>query len=119
MKHTGNVLQVVTEAPATGVYRLRSDGTAEFVRVQTHRRTVEREDHGFFLRITKPGDWFYEGADLGILITPGRLMTDDFALNERAQSWISAMSQLYTGDVPEADSAVPIPPVEPGGFKFL
>ncbi len=52
-----------------------TDGSVEFVRVQTHRRTVEKESEAFFLRITKEGDYFYEGADLGILITPGRLMT--------------------------------------------
>ena len=119
MKHTGDVTQLVTEAPRTGVYKLLPDGSAEFVRTQTHRRTVEREDHGFFLRITKPGDWFYEGADLGILITPGRLMTDEFALNERAHTWISALAKHYRAHVPEAPALIPPPPIEVGNFKFL
>ncbi len=119
MKHTGDVAQIVTGAPRSGVYRLRGDGTAEFVRVQTHRRTVEAEDEGFFLRITKPGDWLYEGADLGILITPGRLMTDEFALNERAQAWIGAMTRLYEAHVPEGPGVAASAPAEVGNFKIL
>ena len=119
MKHTGDVAEIVTAAPRSGVYRLMPDGTAEFIRVQTHRRTVEREDEGFFLRITKEGDWFYEGADLGILITPGRLMTDEFELNERARRWIGAMHGLYQSHVPEGPHTVASPVAEVGNFKML
>ncbi len=119
MKHTGDVAEIVTGAPRSGVYRLMPDGTAEFIRVQTHRRTVEREDEGFFLRITKPGDWLYEGADLGILITPGRLMTDEFELNDRARRWIDAIHGCYVSHVPEGPHAIASPVAEVGNFKML
>jgi hypothetical protein len=95
MKHTQDTTELVTAAPRSGVWRLRDDGTAEFVRTQTHRRTVESESEAFFLPITKPGDYFYEGADLGILITPGRLMTEDHQLNDRAQAWTRAIRAHY------------------------
>ena len=120
MKQTKDRVELVTAAPRSGVYRLLPDGTAKFVRVQTHRRTVENEDEGFFLRITKPGDWFYEGADLGILITPGRLMTDDFALNARAQAWVTAMRGHYESRPAESADAMAVAHVaEVGNFKML
>jgi hypothetical protein len=56
---------------------------------------VDTENDGFFLRISNAGDWSYEGADLGILITRGRLMTDEFALNERARAWLAGLRAHY------------------------
>jgi hypothetical protein len=56
--------------------------------MQTHRRTVQHENRAFFLRISGVGDYFYEGADLGILVSPGRFMDDDFQLTDRAKAWI-------------------------------
>ena len=35
-----------------------------------------------------PGDYRYKGADLGILVTRGRLQTDDNELTERCRDWI-------------------------------
>ena len=59
------------------------------------RSAVETERDGLFLRIAGPGDWRYEGADLGILITRGRLMTDDGQLSERAEQWLSGLLDRY------------------------
>ncbi len=59
-----------------------------FDRFDYHRRAVESENEAFFLRILGPGDYRYEGADLGILVTRGRSMTNSFQLNERAKKWI-------------------------------
>ena len=47
------------------------------------------------MHITGPGDYRYEGADLGILITRGRVMDDKFELNERALNWIRGVKRLY------------------------
>jgi D-alanine-D-alanine ligase-like ATP-grasp enzyme len=120
MKYTDDELRLVTHAPPSGVYRMQQDGSVRFVRVQTHRRTVESEDEAFFLRISKVGDYFYQGADLGILITPGRLMTPDFELNDRARRWTAGIRAAYTS-VP----AQPAPPdhtariASSGSFKIL
>jgi hypothetical protein len=62
---------------------------------------VEDENEGFFLRITAKGDYMYEGADLGILVTRGRMMTDDFKLTERAQNWIAAIRSKFTSEMVE------------------
>jgi D-alanine-D-alanine ligase-like ATP-grasp enzyme len=95
IKHTGTDITPIGAAPASGVWELGADGSVDFVRPQTHRRTVQREDRAFFLRIAKQGDWFYEGADLGILVTPGRLMTRGFKLTSRAKAWISGIREHY------------------------
>ncbi len=95
IKHTVDSVELITSAPPTGIWRLKDDGSVEYVRMQTHRRTVESENEAFFLRIAKPGDYKYEGADLGILITPGRLMTEDFELNDRAQCMDSGILSQF------------------------
>ena len=50
------------------------------------------------LRILKPGDYRYEGADLGILVTRGRSMTNGFRLNERALKWIHGIKSAFSAD---------------------
>jgi hypothetical protein len=96
------------------------DGSVSFVRVQTHRRTVEREDEAFFLRISKEGDYFYEGADLGILITPGRLMNPEFELLPRAKKWIDGIRAHYeTRSLAPAQSTLGSRATEVGNFKML
>jgi D-alanine-D-alanine ligase-like ATP-grasp enzyme len=120
IKHTQETVEMVTKAPQSGIWRLEDDGTVKFERVQTHRRTVENERQGFFLRITKPGDYFYEGADLGILITPGRLMTDDFQLNGRARTWIRGIRSQYASRPLGAEApGVQDTLSEVGNFKIL
>ncbi len=93
----------------------------EFVRFDYHRRAVEDENHGFYLRISGKGDYRYNGADLGILITRGRLMTDDFELNDRAKAGIDGIVGKYTGvSLDEADNPS-APPVflKEDAFKIM
>lgn len=121
MKHTAaETTGVVTAAPSSGVWQLDANGQAHHVRDQTHRRTVDTETEAFFLRITNVGDYLYEGADLGILITPGRLMTEDHKLNARAQTWIKAIhAQYVSAPVAVADAGVLASVAEVGNFKIL
>ncbi len=99
---------------------MAADGSVSFVRVQTHRRTAADESEAFFLRIARAGDYFYEGADLGILVTPGRLMTSDFELTDRAQAWIAGIRRHYvTRPVEPAETEVVERVAEVAGFKFL
>jgi len=116
IKCTSSDVELVSAAPPSGIYHLDADGSASFVRAQIHRRTVERADNAFFLRITRPGDWLYEGADLGILTMPGRMMNDDFELEDEAKRWIRAikaqfharppggLGPIVTAQVAEADN---------------
>jgi hypothetical protein len=80
-------------------------------------QAIDSEREAFFLRITGPGDYRYEGADLGILITRGRSMDDNFKLNLRARDWIRGIKHYYAGKpiVTTQHEAAP----EPGAFKIL
>lgn len=118
IKHTENTVELVTEAPPSGVWQLNEDSSVTFLRPQTHRRTVERDHEGFFLRIAKEGDYRYEGADLGILVTPGRLMTEDFELTPRAKAWIHGIRARFAATPVEAPQEV-VEAEEIGRFKML
>lgn len=118
IKHTEDSVDHVVAAPATGIWEMNPDGSIRHVRGQTHRRTVQYEHRAFYHRITGVGDYRYEGADLGILVSPGRFMTDDFELNDRAKAWIAGLRAEYVGQ-PIAANAPAHQAIESGGFKVL
>ena len=101
VKHTEDTIEYVSEAPASGIYKMFDNGHIQFDRMDTHRRAVETENEAFFLHIAKEGDYLYEGADMGILVSRGRMMTDDFKLNARAKTWIQAIRGKYVSQVVE------------------
>ena len=119
IKYTEKEIKIITQAPRSGIYIMNPDGTIKFSRMDTHRRAVERENEAFFLRISRANDYFYEGADMGILVMRGRLMTDDFKLRPRAISWINAIKRSYAA-VPFTPVKAPKPEAaEIGGFKMM
>jgi hypothetical protein len=119
IKHTEDNVDLITDAPQSGIWHLRDDGRVEYGRFDYHRRAVENESEAFFLRVAGIGDYRYEGADLGILITRGRLMTKNFKLNERAQAWIKGMRDHYRARPMTIGSGPAPAEIEPGAFKIL
>ena len=120
IKYTTDDVQRVTEAPRSGIWRMREDGSIYFWRMDTHRRYVEKDNEAFFLRITRPGDWFYEGADMGILVMRGRMMTDDFQLTERSKKWLAAIRTQFKSVAPGAHGSNGHEHMlEIGGFKMM
>jgi hypothetical protein len=117
IKHTDDSVDIITEAPQTGIYKMHEDGRVVFDRFDYHRRAVESENEAFFLRISGAGDYRYEGADLGILVTRGRSMTSGFELNERARKWIHGIKSSYAAQPLPMAEAGPLP-YEPA-FKIL
>jgi len=95
IKHTEDSVDIITQAPESGIWRLLPDGRVEYNRFDYHRRAVESESEAFFLRISGIGDFRYEGADLGILITRGRAMDRNFRLTKRAKAWITGIQSQY------------------------
>lgn len=117
IKHTEDSVDILTEAPQSGIYKMANDGRVTFDRFDYHRRAVESEHEAFFLRILKPGDYRYEGADLGILVTRNRSMTPDFQLNDRARRWIHGMKSASTArPLPQAAAG---PALADPAFKIL
>ncbi|HET7031689.1 MAG TPA: biotin carboxylase, partial [Casimicrobiaceae bacterium] len=117
IKYTEDNVDIVTQAPPTGIWRQGPDGAVSYHRFDYHRAAVESDREAYFLRITGAGDYRYEGADLGILITRGRSMTDDFELTPRANNWIKGLKSYYYGKPLEAVQQ-PAAPAE-GAFKIL
>ncbi len=115
IKHTRDDVDIVTDAPPTGIWKMNDSGTVEYSRFDYHRRAVSNEREAFFLRITGPDDYRYEGADLGILILRGRSMSGDFILNDRARAWIKGIVSNYRGKPLSAPEAAP----EAGAFKIM
>lgn len=118
IKATGEDVERITAAPSSGVWEL-SETNAAFVRPQIHRRTVQMPNRAFFFRIAKRGDYFYEGADLGILVMPGRAMDDDFQLTLPAKRWIEAIRAQYTTVNAKPEEVHVHPGAKSGGFKLM
>jgi hypothetical protein len=119
IKHTEDTVEYITEAPPSGIWKKQKNGTVKYDRMDTHRRAVEKENEAFFLRITGEGDYLYEGADIGILVMRGRLMTDDFKLTKRAKDWITAIQDQYKTTEPASTEAEKEKIAEIAGFKMM
>ena len=122
IKHTDESVDLLTEAPTTGVWRMNAQGEIAYDHYSYHPHAAENEHEAFFLRISGAGDFRYEGADLGILITRGRLMDDDFQLNERAKAWIDGIRGQYTGQAlqdPVVEEVAVSHAIGGGNFKIL
>jgi hypothetical protein len=117
IKHTEDSVDVLRAAPESGIWRMQKNGSIDFNRFDYHRRAVENEQEAFFLRILQPGDYRYEGADLGILVTRGRLMDDKFKLTSRAKKWIAGIRAHYAGT--PLTSAADSPVIPESAFKML
>ncbi len=120
IKHTGEDIERITSAPPSGVWEMAGDGSVRFDREQSHRRTVHHDNRAFWLRIANEGDWFYKGAELGILVTRGRLMTENFRLTKRAKEWIAGIRANYRSERAEPEVRAEVEEkAEVAGFKFL
>src|SRR5439155_2992652 len=95
IEHTAETADVVTGAPASGIWRLAGDGTVSLVR----REPVAGETQALFLRTVDAGQVVSKGSSLGRLLTRSRLLTDDWQLNPRAKAWIRGFRQQFATPV--------------------
>ena len=94
MKEPNDSVERILAAPGTGTYHLNDDGTLTFVRVSHDWHEITHEDEAFFLRVYAPGDYRFKGADLGILVTKGRMQSAE-GLTEQARHYIDGIRRLY------------------------
>jgi hypothetical protein len=118
MKDTDDHVELITKAPRSGVWRMVADGRLEFARRATDWHGLTDESEAFYLRIAEAGGYRYHGADIGILVTRGRLMTDDHELTDRARAWIAGLRAQFAS-IPVDVPPVAIPRPDPFGFKML
>ena len=117
MKETDDVVQRLTATPRTGQYSLDASGALVFRRAALDWHQLQNESEAFFLRIYGPGDYRWKGADLGVLVTKGRLQVDSgtgkSALAIRARHLIDSIRSEYAG----TPISEPAPPATTVGLK--
>lgn len=108
MKEPGDAVERILAAPRTGRYRLDEDGNLNYIGVTNDWHDVTHEDECFFMRVYGPGDYRFKGADLGILVTKGRMQTDD-GLTRRCRSYINGVRSMYVSEpLPQTPVVIPI-----------
>jgi hypothetical protein len=115
LKETAEPVELLTQTPHTGIYGLGEDGAVSFRRWANDWHGIVSESEAFYLRILAAGDYRYHGADLGALVTRGRLQTDDNRLEERCIRWITGIRSQFAGTPPAPHEPRP---VEPLAFKM-
>jgi hypothetical protein len=110
MKETDDIVQRLTATPRTGQYSLDASGGLVFRRPALDWHQLQNEREAFFLRIYGPGDYRWKGADLGVLVTKGRLQVDNgqgkSSLAIRARHLIDSIRAEYAG-TPITEPATP------------
>jgi biotin carboxylase len=108
MKEPNDSVERILEAPQTGTWHLSEDGELTFARVSNDWHEITHEDECFFLRVYAPGDYRFKGADLGILVTKGRMQTSA-GLTQRCRRYIDGIRAQYRSEkLPEPPDVMPI-----------
>ncbi|MBP6997558.1 MAG: biotin carboxylase [Phycicoccus sp.] len=109
VKETDDVVEHIDRAAATGQYTLGADGALTFRRAALDWHQLQNEGEAFFLRIYGTGDYRWKGADLGVIVTKGRLqkvVDGTYVLTERAKSLIHALRADYAGTPVDGSTGV-------------
>jgi hypothetical protein len=107
LKQTDDRVELITDAPRTGVWRIDEGGQIAFGRWGNDWHSIHDESEAFYLRVLGPGDYRYRGADLGVLVTRSRMQTDEGHLTDRAHQWIAAIEEQFVGTPLAADEPPP------------
>lgn len=110
IKETDEDVELLTAAPKTGVYKLDDAGRISFARWANDWHNLIDESEAFYLQVAGPGEYRYNGADLGVLITRGRLQTNSGKLTARAHRWIAGIKGQFAG--------TPVQPADPAPATF-
>jgi biotin carboxylase len=107
MKEPDDAVERILAAPRTGTWNLEEDGSLKFAGATNDWHDVTHEDEAFFLRVYAAGDFRFKGADLGILVTKGRMQTAD-GLTKACRSYIDGIRAHY-----QSESVDPTPNLQP------
>ena len=101
IKETGPGVERIDTAAPTGAYSVDGAGALVYRRAALDWHQLQNESEAFFLRIYGPGDYRWKGADLGVVVTKGRLQTQvpgrAGSLTIRAKHLIDSIRAHYTG----------------------
>ncbi|HET9649746.1 MAG TPA: biotin carboxylase [Microlunatus sp.] len=112
IKETSPVVELITSSAPTGQYAIDRSGALVFKRAALDWHQLQNDSEAFFLRIYGAGDYRWRGADLGVVVTKGRLQhsvgNGPYSLTIRAKHLIEAIREQYTG-LPLKDAKPPAP----------
>ncbi len=91
LKYPMDKVEMITKAPASGIWQMDDQGNIKLVRKSIDWFLVSGEQEAFYLRVYTAGDYRYKGADVGILVSRGRMQNDDRTLTGRAKNWAAAI----------------------------
>jgi hypothetical protein len=108
IKEPNDIVERIVGAPRTGTYQLSADGELTFLRASHDWHQLGSADECFFLRVYGPGDYPFKGADLGIIVTTGRMQTAS-GLTERCRRYIAGISSQYISEpIRQLPAVVPV-----------
>jgi biotin carboxylase len=117
LKEPNDSVELLTGAPKTGIWRLGDGPGIRFSRWGNDWHSLQDDTEGFYLRVLAAGDYRYKGADLGILVSRGRMQTEENELTERCRDWIAGIRSEFEG-TPVEEDADPPPKHDALAFKF-
>ncbi len=94
-KYTKSELNVICDAPVTGVYKLVGDHLV-LVEACEDRRKALKKDQAFILRIMGEGEYAYKGADMAVIFLNVIVKDDEQSLTDDAKSFLSALKMLFS-----------------------
>jgi D-alanine-D-alanine ligase-like ATP-grasp enzyme len=101
IKETSPVVELITSSAPTGQYAIDRSGALVFRRAALDWHQLQNEQEAFFLRIYGAGDYRWKGADLGVVVTKGRVQhsvgNGPFTLTIRAKHLVEAFREQYSG----------------------
>jgi biotin carboxylase len=110
LKQTEDKVELITRAPRSGIWKMEPDGSVRFQRPALNITSVGDESEAFYLRVYGAGEYRYHGADLGILMTRGRMQSAQRELLDRAKRWNAGIKAEFLGVEPPPDSWAEPPP---------
>ena len=102
LKQTEDKVRLLTHAPRSGVWSMDNHGQITFDRPDLDWTNVIDNDEAYYLRVYREGDYTYKGADLGIIVSRGRMQNEKRQLLDRAKLWTAAINAEFHGEPPKA-----------------
>lgn len=115
VKEVAKPVELITKSAPTGQYSLDRSGDLVFQRAALDWHQLQNESEAFFLRIYGAGDYRWKGADLGVIVSRGRMQhangDEPYQLTIRAKHLIDAQPGTLRGDsVTRGESAADADP---------
>jgi len=95
VKETRRGAPAIAHAPASGIWRTDADGIARPFKASFDSADVHDEGDALVLRTLMNGWERPRGTALARVMSPGRMMTDDYTLLPRAHAWIASVHRAF------------------------